>query len=77
MNGGQSVTQRQSQVLAFVRGENPTHADRVAGEFGWRSQDAGRVLKSLERKGLIRFRTDPRPCGYVPILGRPEASDAH
>jgi DNA-binding MarR family transcriptional regulator len=60
------TTEAQRQVLALVAAEGPIGPRRVAGEFGWRSQDAGRVLRALDRKGLIRFVYEsPATTGWV------------
>lgn len=49
------MTARQREVLEFLREEPGANVRRVAGEFGMRSQDAGRVLRALERKRAVRF----------------------
>lgn len=57
------MTERQEQVIGLLARESPVSPQRVAGEFGMRSQDAGRVLSALERKGVVEFVTGP-PTGY-------------
>lgn len=54
-------TERQREVLDFLRRE-PANVRRVAGEFGIRSQDAGRVLAALERHGLAEYRYAEPPA---------------
>lgn len=48
------LTPRQRQVLDFLAVVGKAHSRRVAGEFDdLRSQDAGRILEALHRKGLV------------------------
>lgn len=59
------LTPNQRRVLDFIFAEGKVNCRQVAGEFGMRSQDAGRTLISLERKGLVRPDYDGGRFGYV------------
>lgn len=62
------TTLRQTQVLMFLMQEPGANVRRVAGELGIRSQDAGRVLCALERKGLSRFLVSSQRAGWYRVL---------
>lgn len=59
-----NLTPRQRETLDLIAREPYIGPRRVAGEFGLRSQDAGRTIKSLERAGLIEFALAPEGEGH-------------
>lgn len=52
-----SMTTRQQAALDLIDREGVVSPRRLAGEYGLRSQDAGRTLRSLERHGVVEFWT--------------------